>query len=232
MQTRCPRCRTTFRVRADQLAAAAGKVRCGACQSVFDARMYRLGAPAANPPPAAAMPAPRPTRLPDLDFATRHPAPQPSGWSTMAWTALNFVLILLLVGQYAWHHRGTFAAQPALRPAMEGLCVVARCTLPPWRDIAALELTSRNVQSHPRFDKALLVDATFINHAPLAQPYPDLQVTFLDTEERPIASRRFTPAEYLSPPTHAPLAPGAEAHAVLEILDPGDRAFGYEFAFR
>ncbi len=37
MKTRCPDCQTTFRVTPEQLKARAGKVRCGNCQSVFNA---------------------------------------------------------------------------------------------------------------------------------------------------------------------------------------------------
>lgn len=37
MKTRCPACQTSFRVTPEQLKARAGKVRCGQCQSVFNA---------------------------------------------------------------------------------------------------------------------------------------------------------------------------------------------------
>ena len=37
MKTRCPECPTTFRVSPEQLKARAGKVRCGQCQSIFNA---------------------------------------------------------------------------------------------------------------------------------------------------------------------------------------------------
>ena len=37
MKTRCPECQTTFRVSPEQLKARAGKVRCGQCQSIFNA---------------------------------------------------------------------------------------------------------------------------------------------------------------------------------------------------
>jgi predicted Zn finger-like uncharacterized protein len=37
MLTRCPHCQTTFRVTTEQLRVRQGRVRCGACQSVFDA---------------------------------------------------------------------------------------------------------------------------------------------------------------------------------------------------
>ncbi|MCB6183417.1 DUF3426 domain-containing protein [Leeia sp. TBRC 13508] len=40
--TRCPNCRTAFRVKADQLAAMSGRVRCGRCAYVFNALEHLL----------------------------------------------------------------------------------------------------------------------------------------------------------------------------------------------
>lgn len=55
MQTRCSSCGTRFRVSEEQLAIAKGLVRCGACNTVFDARAERVPepgeAPVAAPPP-------------------------------------------------------------------------------------------------------------------------------------------------------------------------------------
>lgn len=50
--TRCPGCRTVFRVTAAQLALREGQVRCGHCRTIFDgtARLVRL-APGSAPPP-------------------------------------------------------------------------------------------------------------------------------------------------------------------------------------
>src|SRR5690606_37601809 len=136
------------------------------------------------------------------------------------WFLLNLSLLLLLAGQYVYRHREELAAQPVLRPGMELFCAAIRCDLPPWRDLSALEITSRQVQSHPVLAGTLLIDVTFVNRAARAQPYPYLVLTFRDTEERPIASRRFTPAEYLPRVPNGLLDPGSEAHAILEILDP------------
>ena len=61
MLTRCPACTTSFRVTPEQLKLRAGKVRCGKCQSVFNALDTLLDAPAAVPPvtpPAIAASAP------------------------------------------------------------------------------------------------------------------------------------------------------------------------------
>ena len=56
--TRCPACRTAFRLVADQLRLRQGLVRCGQCDTVFDAREHLIEvparpAPAASPTPAA-----------------------------------------------------------------------------------------------------------------------------------------------------------------------------------
>ncbi|MDR1349258.1 MAG: zinc-ribbon domain-containing protein, partial [Zoogloeaceae bacterium] len=40
MLTRCPHCRTAFRVTREQLLARDGKVRCGACRRAFNAMGY------------------------------------------------------------------------------------------------------------------------------------------------------------------------------------------------
>ena len=50
MLTRCPACTTSFRVTPDQLKARGGKVRCGKCQTVFNALDSLVDTP--QPPPA------------------------------------------------------------------------------------------------------------------------------------------------------------------------------------
>jgi predicted Zn finger-like uncharacterized protein len=49
--TRCPGCRTIFRVTEEQLALRDGRVRCGHCKNVFDGNAERISL--APPPPAA-----------------------------------------------------------------------------------------------------------------------------------------------------------------------------------
>ena len=66
--TRCPRCRTLFRVTPPQLQARAGTVRCGRCMNVFDA--YQALAPEQpNTLAAPASPAAAPTSEPSAAFA-------------------------------------------------------------------------------------------------------------------------------------------------------------------
>jgi predicted Zn finger-like uncharacterized protein len=60
--TRCPNCRTSFRVTDAHLAAFDGKVRCGRCAFVFDARAHFVGETAVDAP--VPLPAPAVTPVP------------------------------------------------------------------------------------------------------------------------------------------------------------------------
>ena len=53
LATKCPHCKTTFRVASDQLKLRGGIVRCGTCQQVFDgnASLVDLDAPPPTPFP-------------------------------------------------------------------------------------------------------------------------------------------------------------------------------------
>ncbi|SPD65777.1 conserved protein of unknown function [Cupriavidus taiwanensis] len=68
--TRCPACRTAFRLVADQLRLRQGLVRCGQCETVFDAREHLIEIPL--PAGTTAGSAPAPAQKP---AATAAPAP-------------------------------------------------------------------------------------------------------------------------------------------------------------
>ncbi|TJZ79202.1 DUF3426 domain-containing protein [Chitiniphilus eburneus] len=72
--TRCPNCRTAFKVSEDQLAAHGGKVRCGKCAFVFNARAC-IETPVLEetPPPAPVSP----PKMEIVPPATAHRVPKP-----------------------------------------------------------------------------------------------------------------------------------------------------------
>ena len=57
MKTRCPNCQTSFRITPEQLKARVGKVRCGQCQTVFNALDSLLDESGAKAPPETRGPA-------------------------------------------------------------------------------------------------------------------------------------------------------------------------------
>lgn len=78
--TRCPHCTTVFRVRAEQLAAARGQVRCGVCGNLFhalDDLLEQLPEPAAAAPQPLASEVPRALDAPEerLPSLRREDAP-------------------------------------------------------------------------------------------------------------------------------------------------------------
>ena len=158
----------------------------------------------------------------------RAPVPR-ARW--LAWAAVP-LLALLLVLQFAIADRGRLAADRDWRPRIVALCNLFGCSVPPWREPAALHLTSRELRPHPTVPGVLVVSATFRNDAPFAQPWPQLQLSLQNIDGESLGLRRFAPREYLgSTPATGMIGAGQSASIRVEILDPGKRAvaFGFEF---
>jgi hypothetical protein len=176
--------------------------------------------------------------LPDLGVIAAEPRAMPDTvdarpplWRTSLWAAANVLLILVLLGQYGYYNRQQLAQYPALRPWVAQLCATTGCALPLQRDVRRIALTSRLVESHPSRPNALLIDATLVNQADFAQPYPLVELRFSDLNNQLVAGRRFRPEEYL-PPTaslQTGMAPHQPVHITLEITDPGKDAVSFQF---
>lgn len=177
---------------------------------------------------ADARPASRPGMKPAAPTKRR-----PSAWATAGWAIAILGLLALLVFQYAYFMRDDLARYPELRPWLEKLCARMGCELAALRDLDAFEITYREVHSHPKAKGALLINATFVNKATFTQPYPILQISMSDASGHVVALRRLQPVEYLG--EGADIAQGvpsqAPVHVVLEVVDPGQNAIGFEFAF-
>ena len=153
--------------------------------------------------------------------------------SRLRWTWIAVpVLLLALLLQVAVADRARLAADRDWRPRIAALCNVLGCSLPPWREPAALHLTSRDLRPHPRLPGVLVASATFRNDAPFAQPWPQLQLSLQNLDGESLGLRRFAPREYLGTrPPAGGIGAGQSASIRVEILDPGKRAvaFGFEF---
>ena len=149
----------------------------------------------------------------------------------LAWASVP-LLALLLVLQFVIADRARLAADRDWRPRIVTLCNTLGCSVPPWREPAALHLTSRELRPHPTVPGVLVVSATFRNDAPFAQPWPQLQLSLQNIDGESLGLRRFAPREYLgSTPASGMIGAGQSASIRVEILDPGRRAvaFGFEF---
>jgi predicted Zn finger-like uncharacterized protein len=152
-----------------------------------------------------------------------------------SWGAIAAVILLtaLLLGQYAWTERYRLADTGSLRPLMELFCRHLECDLPLRRDVNKVEMVEYEVRDHPHVDDALLINATLVNRADFVQAFPAFEVSFSDLSGTPISMRRFLPDEYVvnQKLREKGLAPGGQAHILLEVVDPGERAVSFQFYF-
>lgn len=147
------------------------------------------------------------------------------------WGWLNGIVLMLIIAaaQTLYFRFDDWARTPQWRPFYSQLCTQLNCVLPKVQNIREMNTQHLVVRAHPKLQKALMVDTLLLNRADYEQPFPDLLLVFSDLNDRVVASRRFTPAQYLSGelagqqdmPVRTPV------HIALEIVDPGPEAVSY-----
>ena len=155
-------------------------------------------------------------------------------YSRVIWSGLVVILLLIALAQLAWFNRDWLLREyPQLTPWAEKFCDRLQCDLIRFRDVSAIKLVSRDVRSHPRYRNAVLVSAIIVNHAPLIQPYPGIELVIYDTSGQVISRGSFTAGEYLEPGSNpaAGMPPGVEVHLDLELAGTLPQAAGFEFRF-
>ncbi len=238
MYTLCPQCHYVHTLGAEQLAPRGGQVRCARCEHVFNAldRLYddypdgrRLAFRRSNDAPVPELgrkPAPR-SRAEAIEPPVQ---PRPRRWP---WAVLVAVLTLATAVNLAWTFREALPRDGAIAGFLRGLAVPGFEPEPVFRDPSRIHLVTRDIHDHPTRPGVLVLSATFVNLAPRAQPYPGVAVTLRDRDDRPIAARQFSPADYLlrAPREGELLAPDQQVPILLEFADPGQQATGFELEF-
>jgi predicted Zn finger-like uncharacterized protein len=207
--TRCPVCGTAYRVQRDQLAARAGKVRCGKCAAVFDgvSALVEEGGErlAIDPSPQLGLfdPSRRPAPAPAKEEKTNEPLPEwvepeaPPRFRWL-WGVAAVLAAVLLVAQAAYRYRAELVAYaPEARAPLEALCRPLACDVTLPRRLKQLALDSYEVREHPQHDGVLVLDFVISNRAPFAQEYPALKLALTDGSGAAVASRVLLPREYL-----------------------------------
>jgi len=240
--TRCPGCKTVFRVTDGQLALRDGQVRCGHCRTVFDGRaeLISLAPPPADqeeevdelalgpptvtlrsahaldpPPPPAASEA-----TPAIDYENRFSDDRkPSRlWTTLGWIAVP-VLVLGLLLQAVFHFRDALAAHlPATKPLLTRACALAGCAVRPLRDVAALSIEASDLQADPAHRGLLILTATIRNRARYAIGYPYLELTLTDAQDQVVVRRALAPADYVSGTANTPAGIAGNAEVPVKLF--------------
>src|SRR5207302_1436750 len=224
------------------LAARGGKVRGGKCGEVFDgiAGLVEEGAE-----PFILEPSPQ---LGLFDPSRRPPAPPPKTandapppfmaedepvGSRLLWGSLVLSAVVALAAQAAYRYRTEIAAfMPSAGAPLEAACRLLRCQVPLPRRPELMSIESSDLQTEPRRDGVIVLNAVLRNRATFAQDHPALELTLTDEQDRPVLRRVLAPREYLDPAPGAPgLAQGIPAGAEVSLriyLDAGRRrATGY-----
>jgi len=145
-----------------------------------------------------------------------------------------FALLLIMLSQMVVFRSYQLANQfPSLAPMLSSICESISCRYSGSIDVAQIELINRNVRSHPSQKNALLISTAFKNNADFNQPYPTIAIRLSDLSGHVVATRYFTPQEYLEDYYNKFLLmeSGTPVHITLAVLDPGDDAINFEFSF-
>ncbi|MBS0194071.1 MAG: zinc-ribbon and DUF3426 domain-containing protein [Proteobacteria bacterium] len=252
MQTCCPQCQTIIPLSTDHPAASGGAFACPSCGNPFDASAHLVrgqSAATGTTQTAAAVTDPNTPAAPADDrqtdlFATRQRPVVPASVPRFArervraqapgqgrWWLASVALLASLLAIIPIADRNELARDPDWRPRVDTICHLVGCTLPPWREPTAFEITAREFNPHPSVKGARMVTLSFRNNAAFAQAWPMLELTASDINGRVIGQRRFRSSEYLGSAPSTPLIqPGQSASATLEIVDPG--ALSWDIQFR
>lgn len=146
------------------------------------------------------------------------------------------VLILLLAGtvQAAWFNRDYLLSEyPQFLPRANQVCGQLDCTFIRHRNIAAIKLLNRDVRVHPRYEDALLVNATISNQSKYAQRFPSVLLSLFDPNDDVIAYRLIPASEYLDSSINikAGMKPDTPIYFVLEVANSTTEAVSFEFDF-
>ena len=142
---------------------------------------------------------------------------------------------ILLTGQILYWQFSDWAKTDAMRPVYAGICSVIGCELPVRRSLRDLQSRKLAVRSHPEQDGALLVDALIINEAPFEQPFPIIELQFMDINQQLVGSYRLEPSSYLDGElagSEVLMAVRTPVHIDIDIPDPGPKAVNYQLQFR
>ena len=244
--TRCPNCASVFKVTPQHLQMQEGKVRCGHCLQVFNsfadlATLQELDDDKSLDLSIESEEAKKDTQnevlAAEVLVVTKtgeqesytFDAIQSPGISRV-WGLISIFLLVTLAGQTIYLYRAELSVfVPSARPYLEQYCEVLNCKIPVSQQSELLSIESSDMQKGTAQQGVATLTAMIRNQATFPQAFPSLELTLTDTRDRALASRIFTPGEYLEENRRLSdtIEPDKEISVTLKI-DSGDlNAAGY-----
>ena len=151
----------------------------------------------------------------------------------LVWAISTALLVLLTLANIVWTFREPLLNNPRINTWMNqtgGLQVEQQGLL---KDPQQIQLVSRDMHTHPTRSGILILSLTFVNLAQRSQVFPELEITLVDAANQPVAQRQFHPVDYLRPgaDTRDGLTTDVYLPVLLELVDPGELAVGFEIQF-
>lgn len=227
----CPGCKTRFRVTDAQLAVANGRVRCGACLTVFDCSdLISRSEPVKERP--TIVPGARASPPPKGKARRRNTSERPARADSSTSVPVGLfatayaVAAILLVGLVSGVMFPAWSQQPTVRGVYQAACAILPCELPSLRALDAIAITPLPAE-RPGSPPTLSVPVELRNQAPFPQPFPVLAVRIVSADDRDLAGHRLAPKDYLPRGHSLDMAPEKPVTIELQLEDPGREAARY-----
>ena len=127
--------------------------------------------------------------------------------------------------------RETLARNPAWRPALGRLCLLAGCQLSSWRQPDAFTVVNQSIEADPKQAETLIVQLSFRNSASWPQPWPQIELALTDINGQTIGLRRFRPKDYVNEDQDREIKAGQTVSVEIAIQEPAGKAAGFAFGF-
>ncbi len=148
--------------------------------------------------------------------------------------AICYLIALSVLGiQTIYFLRSNLAKHNEIRPALEIMCSITNCKLPPRQSPQDIKIVNRQLSLHPQQTGAILVNATILNIAEHPVAYPIVEIKFFGYSGGVIGKRQFLPIEYMENKKLADLTIPSEEmiDIALEIISPGNETDSFEITF-
>ncbi len=133
----------------------------------------------------------------ELTPSTEIPSPAP-GRRNWLWILGSILLLLLALAQILYFYRVDIAAQlPGLKPTLSSYCDLLKCTIPLPEKIEMMSIESSDLEADTLQPNVVNLTALLHNRAEFTQTYPNIELSLTDMQDRVVARRVFTPAEYI-----------------------------------
>ena len=245
--TRCPNCTSVFKVTPQHLQVQEGNVRCGHCLQIFNSfsdlatlqEEVEVDKPLELSIESEEVKSDTKNEVLAVEVSGAAKVGGQNSYTfdaiqsprvSRVWGLINICILVILVGQAIYLYRAELSIfSPSSRPYLEQYCEILNCKIPISQQTELLSIESSDMQKEAAQQGVATLIVMIRNQATFAQLFPSLELTLTDTKDKALASRIFSPGEYLEKNGHLSdaIEPDKEISVTLKI-DSGDlNAAGY-----